>query len=146
MSFSTRLSVQRKPCTPGSYNVCNGAFLQAFCRGLSYGRHRLMSFRPRKRAAPLFVDVQQRVARLMKGRVLVGHRLWIFLSVSAIYLCIPFEITDRSLKGAWTFTSSTRHTRPRIISPAPEETQKSVPRQLADTCEHFHGKGSRPGL
>lgn len=33
------------------------------------------------RVAPKFVDIQERVAKIIKDKILVGHRIWNFLSV-----------------------------------------------------------------
>jgi len=33
------------------------------------------------RIAPKFADIQERVARIIKNKILVGHRIWNFLSV-----------------------------------------------------------------
>jgi hypothetical protein len=35
------------------------------------------------RLAPKFVDIQERVAKIIKNKIIVGHRIWNFLSVGA---------------------------------------------------------------
>lgn len=34
--------------------------------------------------APLFREVQHRVASLIRDKIIVGHNLWLFLSVSGV--------------------------------------------------------------
>jgi RNA exonuclease 4 len=36
------------------------------------------------RVAPKFVDIQERVAKIIKNKILVGHRIWDFLSVGVL--------------------------------------------------------------
>ena len=41
----------------------------------------LLCCSPQLRVAPQFVDIQERVAKIIKNKILVGHRIWNFLSV-----------------------------------------------------------------
>ena len=43
--------------------------------------------------APKFVDIQERVARIIKNKILVGHRIWNFLSVG-VNSETGFELTE----------------------------------------------------
>lgn len=68
--------------------------------------------------APAFEDVQRRVYGLIKNKVLVGHSLWVFLSVRSSRMARRRPEFNKHLIGTWTQASNHTHSRPCPIPPS----------------------------
>lgn len=123
-----RLTVSRYPVSDYRYSETNLTYT-----ALSNGeRDRqedegILMLRNDYATAPPFADIQRRVATLIQGKILVGHRIWNFLSVSKISrLCRSRYIKFRGMtcSGSGHQTFRIGHQRLGVVQADAEEAEE----------------------